>query len=233
MKIKYIMKIIITISISLLVFAFSNSKTNPQIVKTIDTFGDTTKIEIWKTLQIQNIGDLSYPSKRLEIQNSNLKALNDSIKTILVIPVMSSKLTLQQVGLNTGQNFSYCRVLVEEIKGNNGDFLPSNIKLNSLTNEEQNLVKENYKLSIINSFRSLGIEIKKWYPVELKEINGAFCIILKYERESSVSKSDVIVNLYCFPKNNKEIDLTLSCRIDEKSSWESDFNKISNSFKLK
>lgn len=227
------MKSVLIMSISLLFLAFSNSKTKLQIVKSLESYEDTTKLEIWKTLQIQNIGELSYPSKRLEIQNANLKALNDSLKTILVIPAMPSKLTLQQIGLNSGQIFSYCRVLVEEIRGKNGDFIPSKTKIISLTNEEKTIIKENYKQSIVNSFKSLGLEIKKWYPVELKEINGAFCILLKYERESTVNKSDVVVNLYCFPQNNKEIDLTLSCRIEEKSNWESDFNKIINSFKLK
>ncbi len=227
------MKTTMFISISLIFFTFNNSKSNLLNVNSLEPIEDTTKIEVWKTLQIHSIGELSYPSKRLEIQNTNLKALNDSIKSVLVIPVLPSKLTLQQVGLNSGQNFSYCRVLVEEIKGKNGDFLPSRTKLKSLTNEEKTIIKENYKLSIVNTFKSLGLEIKKWYPVELKEINGAFCILLKYERASIVNKSDVLVNLYCFPQNNREIDLTLSCIIEEESNWEKDFNKIINSFKLK
>lgn len=227
------MKIVFLISLSMLFLAFRNTKPNFCIVKPTSSLEDTTKIEVWKTLQIQGIGDLSYPSNRLEIQNANLKALNDSIKSKFVIPAMPSTLTLQQAGLNSGQNFSYCRVLVEVINGKDKDFLSSKTKISSLTSQEKTLLKENYKQSIINSFKSLKLEIKKWYPVELKEINGALCIGLKYERESTVSKSDVIVSLNCFPQNNREIDLTLSCRIDEKSTWESDFSKIINSFKLK
>ena len=227
------MRVVLFISLSMFVLAFKNTKSNYYNVNPTSYLEDTTKIEVWKTLQIKGFGDLSYPSNRLEIQNENLKALNDSIKSKFVIPVMPSKLTLQQFGLNAGQNFKYCRVLVEVINGKDKDFLPSKTKISSLTSQEKTVLKENYKQSIINSFKSLKLEIKKWYPVELKEINGAICIALKYERESTVSKSDVIVSLNCFPQNNREIDLTMSCRIDEKATWESDFTKILNSFILK
>lgn len=227
------MKTIFIVLAAVICVAFSDPKNNFKIAYSSSTPEDSTKIDNWKTIKFLNLGEISYPSNRLEIQNANLKALNDSIISTFVIPVLPSKLTLQQVGLNSGQNFNYCRVLIEEIKGNQGDFLMKNTKLNTLSNDEKSSIKAFYKKSIVESFKSVGIEIKKWYPVLLTEINGSFCIILKYERESTVSKSDVLVNLYCFPNNNREIDLTLSCRIAESISWDADFVKIVNSFKLR
>ena len=227
------MKAIFAILFGILFFSFNNPySTIDKSNNDVDVSGESNE-EKWKTLQVQNIGEISYPSSRLEIQNEELKALNDSIRSILVIPALPTKLTLQQIGLNSGTNFSYCRVLVEEIKGKPGDFLESNIKLKSLSNDDRQIVAKIYKNSVVNSFKKLGIEIKKWHPVELKEINGSFCVYLKYERESTVNKSDVVVNLYCFPNNKNEVDITMSCRIEEFTSWSTDFSKIINSFTLK
>ncbi len=227
------MKTLIAILLGILFLAFkypysSFGKLNYEI----DVCNEINE-ENWKTLQIHNIGEISYPSSRLEIQNEELKALNDSLRSILVIPALPTKLTLQQIGLNSGTNFSYCRVLVEEIKGKSGDFLESNIKLKSLSNDDQQMVSKIYKNSVVNSFKKQGIEIKKWDPVELKEINGSFCVHLSYERASTVNKSNVVVNLYCFPNNKNEVDITMSCRIEEFTNWSTDFSKILNSFKLK
>ena len=187
--------------------------------------------EDWEKIQLEGIGSFSYPKTKLEVQNQNLKMLVDTLKKLSTVTAPPARFTLQQKGFNNFSNLNeYVRVMVETYSASKGDLLNSNLKVKNLTIKEQNQIKDFYKNDIDANFKKAGIEITKCYPVELLNINGAFSILLKYSRNSISKKGDILVNLYCFPNNDREFDLTLSCRENEKAKWEKDFMKIVKSF---
>lgn len=186
----------------------------------------------WMELNLNGIGSFSYPTELMEIQNAALKAINDSIRASYTIDVPPSKLTLQQTGLNSGENYKYARVIVEVYNGSSGDYLNKSTKLSSLSSEEKKQIKESYKESVAGGYKAMGIEIVKWYPVELVQIDDQFVVHLHWVRKSTVRKGNVDIHLYCFVDDDREIDLTLSCREVNVGKWEKVYSKIANSFKV-
>jgi hypothetical protein len=186
----------------------------------------------WKRVKLEGIGSFIYPDSRLEVQDASIKTFLDTLKGQLTVPAPPARFTLQQQGFNSFSNLDeYVRVMVETYSGSKGDFLKSNLlSVKDLTIEEQSQIKEYYKSDIANNFKRAGVTISKWYPVELLQINGAFCILLRYTRQTVSDKGDVLVNLYCFPDNDREFDFTLACRVGDKDKWSIDFEKIIKSF---
>lgn len=181
----------------------------------------------WKTIEIEGIGKFCFPSDRMEIQNEKLKAICDSVKSHFVIPAPPSKLTFQQKGLNNGQNSQYCRFLIEQYNGLEGDFLDRFTKINSLTSDEIRVIKENYKGLFQTGLQTQKIEVVKWFPTEVLTMKGSFCVCVKYIRKSVVANNpDVLVTTYCFPQSQREIDITFACRNEDMTMWNNDFSKM-------
>lgn len=188
--------------------------------------------ESWTELNLNGIGSFKYPTSNLEIQNIDLKAINDSIRASYSIEVPPSKLTLQQTGLNSEENYKYARVIVQKYSGSPDDYLNKSTRLSSLSDNEKKEIIDTYESSVVDGYKAMSIEIVKWYPVELEEINNQFAIHLHWVRKSTIRKGNVDIHLYCFPDNNKEIDLTLSCREVHVEEWKKIYVKIANSFVL-
>jgi hypothetical protein len=175
-------------------------------------------------LKVPNVGEIDYPSDKLEIQGESMRKL----KEINNPSLEPTKITLQQIGLNEGKNTNtYCRVILQEIKGKSGDFLQRNLKSNDLTVSQKNQIINMYKTSIG------GTQVKEWKSTEIIDFKGNLCVKLFYIRGSAIAgKPDVYVQLYGFPQLSREIDLYLSCRIDEVNFWTNDFDQIKNSLLL-
>tara|TARA_R110001606_G_scaffold26570_3_gene85856 strand:+ start:1117 stop:1965 length:849 start_codon:yes stop_codon:yes gene_type:complete len=186
----------------------------------------------WVELNLNGVGSFRYPASNLEIQNIDLKTINDAIRASYSIEVPPSKLTLQQTGLNSAENYKYARVIVEKYSGSPDDYLNKSTKLSSLSDNKKKEIIGIYESSVVDGYKAMSVEIVKWYPVELEEINNQFAIHLHWEHKSTIRKGNVDTHLYCFPDNNKETDITLSCRQVNVEEWKKIYLKIANSFLL-
>jgi hypothetical protein len=224
----------ISLSSILLFFLLSFSVDRDNSTKLYFHFEQRESIQgNWKTIEIEGTGEFCFPSDRMEIQNEKLKALCDSVKSRFVIPAPPSKITFQQKGFNNGQNSQYCRFLVEQYNGIDGDFLDRFTKINSLSSNEISVIKENYKGLFQKGLQSQKIEVIKWFPTEVKTMKESICICVKYIRKSVVTDDpDVLVTTYCFPQGHREIDITLACRNKDVDVWKNDFSKIIECFNL-
>lgn len=189
--------------------------------------------ESWRQLEIDSLGSFIFPGDKLEIQSKKIIGMMDSLRKIIKINTTPTRFVLQQKGFNDFKNLKYVRVIVETYNGQGGNYLKGSSKIREYTKVEQNQIKTAYKNSIINNFKTAGFQILKWYPVELQEINGSFCIVLKFDRKAlTKGEADVHVRLYSFPNNKRQFDLTMACRVDDVVSWGGDFDKIIKSFSL-
>jgi hypothetical protein len=175
-------------------------------------------------LKVPNVGEIDYPSDKLEIQSESMRRL----KEISIPASTPTKITLQQIGVNEGKNLdSYCRVILQESIGKNGDFLPRSLKVNELSVQEKNQIINKYKAIIGSSL------VKEWKSSEIIDLNGNLCVELICVRGSAISgKPDVYIELYGFPQSSRQIDLILSCRVNEVNFWSVDFKNIKNSLLL-
>lgn len=208
-------RIIILISGSLLLLNF-------MVVKgvTIDTN--------WEKIDVPQIGSIEYPNAKLEIQGESMRMLREILVKPTYPTLTPTKITLQQLGVNEGKNLDkYCRVIFQENRGNKGDFLPRNLKFSDITESEKSQIIQRYKNSMV------ATKVKEWKSTEILIIKGDICIKLEYIRASAIeNKPDVYVQLFSFPQSSREVDLYLSCRINELDFWVNDFEKIKNSIVL-
>jgi hypothetical protein len=208
------------------------AKKIPNLSETENTVGLLKKIDkktsdsIWQTINISNFISFKYPSDILRLQDKITADLIDSLRMIWNVPG-EKKIALESVIKD-----SYVNVLLQTNIGNDGDFLVHDIQLKDLTFDERQFVKNYYLDGEKKSFEQRGVEIKKWYPVQLIEIGGEFCIRVKYIRESLLKKGDVMVILNCFPQSDREFVLSTSCRTDVFMKWENIFNSILNSVEI-
>ena len=172
-------------------------------------------------LKVPNVGEIDYPSDKLEIQSESLRRL----KEISLPNSTPTKVTLQQIGVNEGKNLdTYCRVILQESLGKNGDFLPRNLEIKDLTELVKNQIINKYKAIIGSNL------VKEWKSSEIIDFNGNLCVKLICVRSSAITgKPDVYIELYGFPQSSRQIDLILSCRVNELNSWSVDFKNIKNS----
>ena len=177
------------------------------------------------TLRIGSGFQFSYPSNKLKVQGSIRKMLIDSVRNIMELPYE------KKIALESKLNNNYVNILLQTTTGAEGDFISSNFRIAELSYEEQQMAKAIFLDREKRTFEMYGVEIKKWYPVQLDEINGCFCIKLEYIRESKLG-DDVHVWLAYFPDRDIEYALSTSCRINNVSNWQLIFKELINSARI-
>lgn len=90
------------------------------------------------------------------------------------------------------------------------------------------------KNDLVTEMKSSGMDVKlvKWYPIEYGSINGLSYIKSSFTRQMGDNPVVKVVG-YEFFNSDETLEIIISYRLIESKLWESDFNKIVNTFDFK
>ncbi|GET29508.1 hypothetical protein SD074_17100 [Prolixibacter sp. SD074] len=225
--------------------AFAHSKLLRSILNSFSIRGSQTdRIGLvksivpkdWKTVKIENIGTISIPpTMELRDDNSFVALVADRARDALApkirIQMKKSKLIFQPKGQNKmikGSFDEYSRILINVTNDVSGDYYSQR---SDLSEEEIQTLNDYYLSEISTGMKAFHAKIVRWYPFEVRKINGKGAFRIAYIRQLGNSKP-VSVQEYVFFNHGKKIDITLSYRQTEKDKWEKDFSNVINTFRL-
>lgn len=180
----------------------------------------------WRTYNVGNQYEISVPPT-VELQRSYdeytqlLKKYN--------LPTNDEVVIFQQEGLSrrtqTALN-KYCRVMIQYISGNYGDFL-TKTETDALNYEYAALFQEMVTAEIGTASRQMGDISYCW-----KEIRGQKFIEITYKRTGTDFDASIPVKckLCLFQNNNEMVKMILSYREKEADIWAKDFELVLKSF---
>ena len=190
----------------------------------------------WTRIEIENVGTIDL-SPKLEIQAGEYKEIKlkikDKAQEVLGYKFSEPTLILQPKGINQFSDESlqkYCRVMIETIDGEAGEFPKINEKI-ILTSQEIIELDKEFKNQIPQAFANTPLRLIEWFPVKIDEINGMSCIHTSYTRQFR-DQPFVMVDMYRFFNYDRIHSLTISYRILEKDYWIPTLIKTLNSFRI-
>lgn len=177
----------------------------------------------WKRIHLDGHCTFDIPPT-MEIQSGLYKEFVNKLQNEL--KVKGPKFVAQQNGMNEMNQVSkhYARVLVDEAE-RGGDF-------STVTSEEVNEYTTALKQELEIGLAKTGGKLIELLSAKIEVLNGMYCFHYCYKRQIN-DNPIVIVNTYRFQTNDKAYTLTLSYRINESDIWESDFNLILKSFRIR
>lgn len=189
-------------------------------------------VSVPNTMELRN--ENSYMSLGKEIRR-------DGLKTIKKIDIGEFNFVFQPAGLDNIQNKEirnkalalYSRVLINHIKGANNDFYSwdADIQLSQAEYNKANNIYKNMLLEESKDLKQKGINIELLNIRDIKIAKNTHKFVyIMHEYERSGLNGNVKVVDYYLHNNNEMVKLTISYRISERSLWETDFNKIINTF---
>ncbi len=139
-------------------------------------------------------------------------------------------IVFQQKGLARQEQAAYnkyCRIMIQYIRGNNGEYLNST-ETEALDSDWKAVLDELVQNNIGPAARLMGSITYKW-----STINGAKCIQIDYKRTGNNYDSSipVVCRMAIFQNNNEMVLMTLSYREKEAGTWQADFDKVFRSFR--
>ena len=196
-----------------------------QIPKMIEE--ETTSTEGWTNYRGGDAFQLSVPAT-VELRNAN-DAYSQTLHR-LSLTENDGNIIFQQEGLAEQKDEAYekyCRIMIQYIKGSDGDFMKSNEK-EDLNYEWKELFDELVAGAIGSTSKLMGRYTYKW-----EVVNGANCIQIDYKRMGTNFDTSipVICRIAIFQNNNEMVKLILSYREKEADLWQADFEKVFKSFK--
>lgn len=145
-------------------------------------------------------------------------------------PNHNGGIVFQQKGLSRQEQSAfnrYCRIMIQYVLGNNGDFLKST-ETEELNTEWKATFDQLVQNNIGNAAKLMGNYTYKWVT-----INGAKCIQIDYRRTGSNFDATipVVCRMAIFQNSNEMVVMTLSYREKEAGIWKADFDKVLKSFR--
>lgn len=171
-------------------------------------FGDAFKISVPPTVELRSDND-DY-TKIINQFNANI---NDNI------------IVFQQAGLSRqdpNARQKYCRIMIEYIKGDYGDYMKST-EMVTIDFELKSFLQDLVTGEIGSDSEQIGNTQYKWVT-----INGAKAIQIDYKRMGlnfNPSKS-VVCKIGLFQNDNEMIKVILSYRENESNIWANDFKDV-------
>lgn len=138
----------------------------------------------------------------------------------------TSNIVIQQKGLE-----NYCRIIVETITGNEGDYekLTNNY---TATKNELDSVSQTCKNNTIEELNRIpNMRILEWYPARLETINGMTALVISYRRQLG-DNPPVLVWEYRFQNYDRLIMLHVSYREIETDIWKPIISKSMSKFRI-
>ena len=140
----------------------------------------------------------------------------------------SDAVIFQQKGLSAKSPDAYkqyCRIMIQHIVGNKGDFL-----LYNQTEKIDNETKEFFRGIVdaeLGGFKVLEEPTYKWI-----DINGTKAVEIKYRR-SGTDNNTTACTLYLLFNDDEAVKMIVSYREKDKDLWLPDFDNIIKTFKWK
>lgn len=196
----------------------------PEVVKPVSVSVQNTRSipNDWRTYEFGTAFKISVPPT-VELRSDN----DDYTQTLIKmnLNINDDNIIFQQAGLSQQKpdaKKKYCRIMIEYIKGNNGDFMNSN-DTETLDADWKSLLQDFVKGSIGPYASQMGTTQYKWVT-----INGAKAIQLDYKRTGANFDSSipVVCRVGIFQNNNEMLKVILSYRDNESSIWADDFKNV-------
>lgn len=123
----------------------------------------------------------------------------------------------------------YCRIMINFIEGEQGDFLKRD-QTKQLDWEYKQLLSEMVTNEISSNSRQIGSFNSEWVRV-----NNANAILVSYRRTGNNYNASRPVNckILLFQDDNRLVKMILSYREDEANLWTTDFEQVMRSFEWK
>lgn len=140
----------------------------------------------------------------------------------------SDAVVFQQKGLSAKSPSAYkqyCRIMIQHIVGNKGDFLPYN-KTERIDNETKEFFRGIVDAEL-GGFKTLEEPTYKWI-----DINGTKAVEIKYRR-SGTDNNTTACTLYLLFNDDEAVKMIVSYREKDKALWLPDFDNIVKTFKWK
>lgn len=189
---------------------------------------------------------LSVPNT-MELRNENSfmslgkEVYNDKINNIKKIDIVDFNFVFQPTGTDDVQNSDnqkealalYSRVLINYQKGKTDEFFKWNEDITYSQeeyNELNNIFKDNL-LEGLNQAKKIGMnmEIVSISNIKIAKNANKFVYIEQQYVRKGLRGNVKVVDYYLY-NNNEMVKLTISYRISENNLWETDFNKIIDTF---
>jgi len=217
-----------------------------EIVQKKDSNTKTTEIANNFTRYEFRSYSLSVPNT-MELRNENSfislgkELMRDKLQSIKKIDVGDFNFVFQPTGTDDIQDHEnqkkalklYSRVLISHLKGKNDDFFRWNDDI-TYTQSEYNELNKSFKDNLLGELKKakqIGAEMEILNISDIKiakNVNKFVYIKQQYERKGL--NGNVKVADYYLYNNNEMVKLTISYRISESNLWETDFNKIIDTF---
>lgn len=217
------MKKLLLLLSSILLILESYSQTLPHSLPVLKTG--------WSRIYIKDVGSYDLPPT-MEVQKGKYKEFNDNTKKIYGFD--ATQITAQQKGLNEFEEKGfekYARVMIKTDIGAVSDYEKLSFNIFEFTKADILEMNNMFKQQIRQGFSGTGLKLTEWYPIKIEKVNGMSCIHISYKRQLN-DNPFVLVNMYIFHNNDRMHTFTLSYRLSEANSWQSDFATILNSFRI-
>ena len=185
----------------------------------------------WNTYVMGNAFRISVPGT-VELRSDEdvyTKMLKDLVEPAYGVSLDHDKqIVFQQAGLanRTEEAYSrYCRIMIQYIKGNYGDFMKAS-ETEELDAEWRSILREMVMGSIANA-NLIGEPTYRWVT-----LNGAKAIQVDYKRQGQNHDSSkaVVCRYYILQNNNEMVKIILSYRESEAHIWKEDFAEVGSTF---
>jgi len=201
----------------------------PKVESSQGSTDTVSDFKDWVEYSIKGFGEISIPPE-MEEQSGKFKEFNE--KNRHLNGFSEEQIVFQQKGLNKFESDSkntYARVMIKTIIGKKGEY--SDLSEAPISNSELEDFEGEYKKEFEKNMKKQNINITKWYPIQIADINGNMAILTSYNRTLS-NNPEAYVRMYQFFNNDRYHFVTLSFRITEKEKWETLFDKILNKIKI-
>jgi hypothetical protein len=198
---------------------------SPSVIK-LDIDEKVVIPDSWRTFNVGNQYEISVPPT-VELKRSYDEYTQLQKKYNL--PVNDEIVIFQQDGLSRRTEAAlgkYCRVMIQYISGNYGDFL-NKTETDNLNYEYAAIFQEMVTAEIGPASRQMGEIAYCW-----KEVKGQKYIEITYRRTGTDFDASIPVKckLCIFQNNNEMVKMILSYREKEANFWASDFELVLKSF---
>lgn len=214
-----------------IIFAMVLSNSSPNIYA--QSKNETTFIlpTGWCRYAMSNILQIDIPPT-MEIQSGEFKKVFDNyyVASNMTIP----DFVFQQKGLSELEQNAfnkYARIMIIINNNISDKFIDINSNIISVSNEKLKEIDNELKNYLVESFSQKNTKIIHWNTAKLTTVNNMSCVHYSFVRQLQ-NKPEVFVSSYTFEKNRTRYILTLSYRMDLKHIYQTDFQKLVNSFTL-
>ena len=218
---------------------FSETVPQKSNVKTAEANNNFTRYEFKNYyLSVPNTMELRDENSFMSLDEEIIK---DKLKSIKKIDWNGANFTFQPAGTDDIQNLErqkkasnlYARILISYEKGKIDDFLRWNDDIR-YTQAEYNELNKSFKDNLLAGLKEakqmgMNTELLDINNIKIAKNANKFVYIKQQYIRKGLNGNVKVIDYYVF-NNNEMVKLTISYRVSESDLWETDFNKIIDTF---